>query len=177
MLLYTSTFEIVLYNFAISNLCNTISKSRNLGCAIQNWLAISQFLICAAQFRNCVNLQIAQNIYIYIQIYVYMYIKLYIYMCIYCFVNDIYYCTCMFCFVLCTGTLLKSTMFTWRRRIHLFHSWLESAAVCSLLYMEDTVTINVSSYTLSFTFAAQQNVFHVLWVHCCLDSVNACRFL
>ena len=34
MLLYTSTFELVLCKFAISNLCNAISKSRKLGCAI-----------------------------------------------------------------------------------------------------------------------------------------------
>ena len=35
MLLYISTFEIVLHNFAISNLSNAISKSSKLGCA--NW--------------------------------------------------------------------------------------------------------------------------------------------
>ena len=29
----------------------------------RNWFTILQFLICAAQFRNCVNLQIARNIY------------------------------------------------------------------------------------------------------------------
>ena len=34
MLLYTSTLELVLHNFAISNLRNAILKSRKLGCAI-----------------------------------------------------------------------------------------------------------------------------------------------
>ena len=31
---------------------------------------ISEFLICAAQFRNCVNLQIARNIYIHTHMYI-----------------------------------------------------------------------------------------------------------
>ena len=45
-------FEIALCNFQI-------------GFPFRNWLAISQFPICAAQFRNWINLQIARNIYIY----------------------------------------------------------------------------------------------------------------
>ena len=73
MLPQTLPFEIVLCNFAISNLRNAISKSRKLGCAISKLLKIGciiselvcnfTFLICAAQFRNCINLQIARNIY------------------------------------------------------------------------------------------------------------------
>ena len=51
-------------NFAISNLRKTISKlSVNLAGQYRNWFAILQFLICAAQFRNCMHLQIAWNLY------------------------------------------------------------------------------------------------------------------
>ena len=35
----------------------------HLAAQFQNWFAISQFLICAVQFRNWVNLQIVRNVY------------------------------------------------------------------------------------------------------------------
>ena len=53
--------------------CAKVLRNFEIGFPFRNWLAISQFLICAAQFRNCVNLQIAQNIYIVQYVYVYMY--------------------------------------------------------------------------------------------------------
>ena len=92
MLLYTSTSKIALHNFAISNLHNAIwncvhlaarfgncvnlvaqfgncvnlaaqfGNCVTLAAQFQNWLVISLFLICTAQFQNCVNLQIVRNI-------------------------------------------------------------------------------------------------------------------
>ena len=79
---------------AISNLRNAILKSRKFGCAIwklrklgctiskfvclkfRNWFPISQFLICATQFQNCVNLQIARNTYIRLEVSVHCSIQL-----------------------------------------------------------------------------------------------------
>ena len=43
---------------AVSGMCRVAAQFRN-------WFAILRFLIYAAQFRNCVNLQISWNIYMY----------------------------------------------------------------------------------------------------------------
>ena len=40
-----------------------VQRNFEIGFPFRNWFAISQFLICAVQFRNCRNLQIARNIY------------------------------------------------------------------------------------------------------------------
>ena len=50
-----STISKVLCNFEIKFL-------------FRNWFTISQFLTGAAQFRNCMSLQIVQNIYMYIRV-------------------------------------------------------------------------------------------------------------
>ena len=58
MLLYTSTFEIALRNFAISNLRNAISKSRKLGCAISKLVsnfAISNLRSAISKLRKFAN--------------------------------------------------------------------------------------------------------------------------
>ena len=43
--------------------CAKVLRNFKIGFPFQNWLAISLFLICAVQFRKCVNLQIARNKY------------------------------------------------------------------------------------------------------------------
>ena len=42
--------------------CAKVLRNFEIGFPFRNWFPISQFLIFTAQFRNCVNLQIALNI-------------------------------------------------------------------------------------------------------------------
>ena len=59
MLLYTSTLEIALHNFAISNLRNAILKSCKLGCAVSKLHKLGHAILKLACDFTISNLQSA----------------------------------------------------------------------------------------------------------------------